>query len=299
MVAALGKPQVGLHRRGRAGRAEEAVVADSRAATLDGVPRAGEGRAPGSASTRARRRCVEKFGERVHRDDRSAKRSTPSSRRPCASRILNEDKRADGRVDRRAAADLLRGRRAAPHARHRALHARPDPGAQRRHARRRRATRRSSTRFAERQQALHAPLQLPAVLGRRGAADGRRRPSRDRPRRARRARARAGAAERGRLPVHDPRRLGSARQQRLHLDGQHLRQHPRADGRRRADQGAGRRRGDGPDHGRGRQATRSSPTSPASKTPSATWTSRSPAPRRASPPCRWTSRSSGITDGRC
>ena len=43
--------------------------------------------------------------------------------------------------------------------------------------------------------------------------------------------------------------------ERLHLDGQHLRQHPGADGRGRADQGAGRRRRDGPDHRRRRRAT--------------------------------------------
>ena len=35
--------------------------------------------------------------------------------------------------------------------------------------------------------------------------------------------------------------------QRLDVDGVDLRLDPRADGRRRADQGAGRRRGDGPD----------------------------------------------------
>ena len=39
-------------------------------------------------------------------------------------------------------------------------------------------------------EALHAPLQLPAVLGRRSAVPARPRPPRDRPRRARRARAR-------------------------------------------------------------------------------------------------------------
>ena len=52
----------------------------------------------------------------------------------------------------------------------------------------------------------------------------------------------------------------------------------------------GGRRRHGPRQG-GRQATRSCPTSPASRTTTATWTSRSPAPRRASRRCRWTSRS--------
>ena len=55
-----------------------------------------------------------------------------------------------------------------------------------------------------------------------------------------------------------------------------------------------RRRRDGPDP-QGRRSTRSSPTSRASKTRSARWTSRSRAPTTASPRSRWTSRSQGIT----
>ncbi len=75
------------------------------------------------------------------------------------------------------------------------------------------------------------------------------------------------------------------------LDGLGLRLLAGPDGRRRADRArpvAGHRHG--PDQG-GRRLRRSSPTSRASRTTSATWTSRSRAPRRASPPCRWTSRS--------
>ena len=53
---------------------------------------------------------------------------------------------------------------------------------------------------------------------------------------------------------------------------------------------AGGRRGHGPGEGR-RQGTPSSPTSPASRTTTATWTSRSRARATASPRCRWTSRS--------
>ncbi len=100
------------------------------------------------------------------------------------------------------------------------------------------------------------------------------------------------AAARGELPLHDPRRLGHPRVERLVLDGQRLRRHARADGRRRADQGPGRGHRDGPGQG-GRPLRRCSPTSPARKTTTATWTSRSPAPAPASRRCRWTSRSTG------
>ena len=71
-----------------------------------------------------------------------------------------------------------------------------------------------------------------------------------------------------------------------------------ADGRRRAAHAAGRRHRHGPDQG-GRRLRRSSPTSPASRTTSATWTSRSRAPTRASPPCRWTSRSRASRSRSC
>ena len=52
-----------------------------------------------------------------------------------------------------------------------------------------------------------------------------------------------------RVPVHDPHRLGDARVERLVLDGLGLRLDARADGRRRADQGARRRHRDGPRQG--------------------------------------------------
>ncbi len=59
---------------------------------------------------------------------------------------------------------------------------------------------------------------------------------------------------------------------------------------------AGRGRGHGPHPRRGHgQVTPCSPTSPAPKITTATWTSRWPARATASPRCRWTSRSSGIT----
>ena len=103
-------------------------------------------------------------------------------------------------------------------------------------------------------------------------------------------------AGRGELPLHDPHRLGHPRVERLVVDGVGLRRIAGDDGRRRAAQGAGRRRGDGPGDERGdRQVRDPHATSPAPKTTTATWTSRSPAPPTASPRCRWTSRSRGIT----
>ena len=88
----------------------------------------------------------------------------------------------------------------------------------------------------ETQEVLLAPLQLPAVLGGRGRLHARPQAPRHRPRRARRARAGAGGpVDRG-LPVHDPRRLGHPRVQRLVVDGLGLRLVAVADGRGRADQ---------------------------------------------------------------
>ena len=127
-----------------------------------------------------------------------------------------------------------------------------------------------------RQEALHPPLQLPALLGGRDRLHARPQAPRHRPRRAGRARSAAGAAGRGGVPLHHPHRVGDPREQRLLLHGQRLRQHPVAHGRRRADQEAGGRHRHGPHQGR-RRRTWCSPTSPVSRTTSATWTSRSPA----------------------
>ena len=73
--------------------------------------------------------------------------------------------------------------------------------------------------------------------------------------------------------------------------GQRLRQHPGPDGRRRADQGAGRRRGHGPDHGRGRQVRRPHRHPGHRRRPGRHGLQGRRHRRRASPPCRWTSRS--------
>ena len=74
----------------------------------------------------------------------------------------------------------------------RRLHARRDAGARQLHARHRRRSAEDRARHRRALQALHAPLQLPAVLGWRDRTAARTGPPRDRPRRPRRARARAG-----------------------------------------------------------------------------------------------------------
>ena len=92
------------------------------------------------------------------------------------------------------------------------------------------------------------------------------------------------------VPVRHPRRLRDPRVERLELDGLGVRHQPRADGRGRADQGAGGRRRDGPG-ARRRQVPgahrhprrRGSPRRHGLQ-------GRRHAPR-ASPRCRWTSRS--------
>ena len=68
--------------------------------------------------------------------------------------------------------------------------------------------------------------------------------------------------------------------ERLIVDGDRVRHLARADGRRRPAQAGDRRHRHGADQG-GASALRCSPTSSATKTISATWTSRSPAPKSA------------------
>ena len=116
-----------------------------------------------------------------------------------------------------------------------------------RSARRARSRRSTASARRRRKRYIHH-YNFPLVQRRRGALLAWPRPARDRPRRAGRARAVAGDPAARRVPLHHPRRLRGAQLQRLDLDGLDLRQHPGADGRRRADHGAGRRRGDGPDH---------------------------------------------------
>ena len=104
-------------------------------------------------------------------------------------------------------------------------------------------------------EALHAPLQLPALLGRRSAVPARSRPARDRSRRPRRARARPDDPHRREVPLHHPRRLRHPRIERVVVDGVGVRRIDRDDGCGRTAEGAGGGRRHGPDHGRGRAAS--------------------------------------------
>ena len=151
---------------------------------------------------------------------------------------------------RRDPPDHDRGRRSAAHARLDGLHARRDAGARDRDARHRRGSAEDRDGGRRDVEALHAPLQLPAVLGRRSAVPARPRTPRDRPRRPRRARARADDSRRRDVPLHHPRRLRHPRVERLVVDGVGVRRLDRDDGCRRAAEGAGRRRRHGPHHGR-------------------------------------------------
>ena len=72
-------------------------------------------------------------------------------------------------------------------------------------------------------QALHAPVQLPAVLHGRDRPHGRSEAPRDRPRRAGRARADPGASQRRRVPLRHPRGVRGPRVERLVVHGLHLR----------------------------------------------------------------------------
>ena len=74
-------------------------------------------------------------------------------------------------------------------------------------------------------QALHAALQLPAVLDGRDQAAARRQPARDRPRPPGRARARRAMLPARRTSLHDPHRLGDPRVERQLVDGVGLRRH--------------------------------------------------------------------------
>ena len=213
----------------------------------------------------------------------------------CASCVLDTGRRIDGR----AASDirpitcevgvLPRAPRLG------AVHPRRDPGAGRRHARhqpRRAAHRHAASATSTKRFMLHynfPPFSTGEVKPLRGASA-----PRDRPRLPRRARARAGAARLRGLPVHDPRRLRDPRVERLVVDGVGVRRLARADGRAAC---RSRRRSPASRWASSRRASASPscPTSSATRITSATWTSRSAAPRRASPRSRWTSRSQGLT----
>ena len=205
-------------------------------------------------------------------------------------RIAIQKKRPDGRGTDEIRADHDRGRPAAAHARLRAVHARPDAGAVRR--RPRHHARGDAARHARAGdlQALLPPLQLPALLGRGGRLHARPEAPRHRPRRARRAGARPDDPVAGGLPVHDSRRVGHPRVQRLLVDGLGLRLLAVADGRRRADQAARRRHRHGPHQG-GRRLRRAVRHRRRGGPPRRHGLQGRRHGERASPRSRWTSRS--------
>ena len=145
--------------------------------------------------------------------------------------------------------DHGRGRRQPARARLRPLHARPDADPQLAHPRHRQGGPADRRPLARAGAPLHAPLQLPAVLGRGDGLHAWPEAARHRPRCARAAGARADDPAGGGVPLHDPDRLRDARVERLVVDGLGLRLDALADGRRRADQGAGLGDRDGPRQG--------------------------------------------------
>ena len=119
-----------------------------------------------------------------------------------------------------------------------ALHPRADADPDALHARHREGAAADRRPLARAGAPLHAPLQLPAVLGRGDGLHARPEAARHRPRSARAARARGGdPAGRG-VPLHDPARLRDARVERLVVDGLRVRLDDVADARGRADHGA-------------------------------------------------------------
>ena len=177
--------------------------------------------------TGALRRPRRRQGEGVFRARARGRRGEVSGRRGCEgfprrpgqgralehSRPQAPHRRAGS--DHRAS-DPGRGRGAAPHPWLRFVHARRNAGDRRRHARHGRG--RAICRFAGRdlQGAVPAPLQLSPLFGRRNRPYGSARPARNRTRQARLARHSPDAADPGRIPLHDPRRLGDHRVRTAH-----------------------------------------------------------------------------------
>ena len=101
----------------------------------------------------------------VDREGRAPRAALRAAARPAARRRrAHRRPRPDGHP-----ADRLRGARGAPRPRRGAVHPRRDPGAGLQHARQPRRGADHRCHDGAQLQALHAPLQLPAVLGGRGA----------------------------------------------------------------------------------------------------------------------------------
>ena len=178
---------------------------------------------------RSRRRCSSKYSGPADAPEYAEYRAAAQlafdalEKHIIRQRIAVHKKRPDGRSEREIRADHDRRQAAAAHARLGAVHARPDAGAERRRARHHARGDAPGQPRARDVQALLPPLQLPAVLRRRGRLHARPEAPRHRPRRARRARAGPDDPGPGDVPVHDPRRVGHPRVQRLVLDGVGLR----------------------------------------------------------------------------
>ncbi len=164
-------------------------------------------------------------------------------------RLVNEGIRIDGRGPKDLRPVIGRGGRAAHRPRLRPVPAGRDPGPQRAHPGH--APHGPAARHprAADQEALHAPLQHAALLQRRDGPHRWHQAPRGRPRHARRAGPAAPRALPRGVALRPAPRVRGAVVQRLHLDGLGLLVVAVADGRRRADQGAGLRHRHGPGQG--------------------------------------------------
>ena len=175
------------------------VKALGRRADQAGDARSRTSRSATTATRRSRRRSSRRSppSSATPTASRARRRSTAAfdelQRTSCASMVVDEGKRIDGREHRRHPRRSRCEVGLLPRAHGSALFtARRDAGARHRPRSAPRSDEQSIDALARRRrQALHAALQLPAVLDGRDQADARPRPPRDRPRRPRRARARA------------------------------------------------------------------------------------------------------------
>ena len=188
--------------------------------------RAGDGRRRGPGRQGLADEAVRQEGVR---GDLQAPRPPEDRHRQAASRRTSRR----GRPRRH-----LRGPRGTTRARLGPLHPRPDADHVAAHARNGEGGAANRRPLARDRPPVHAPLQLPALLGGRDRLHARAEAPRHRSRCARPAGARADDPAGGGLPVHDPHRLGDARVERLLVDGIGLRLDACAHGRRSADQGA-------------------------------------------------------------
>ena len=184
----------GRPRRGRRGAEDRAEGRARRGARPDqGAGRRAARRPVRGPREGGRRRAA------VADQERGARPGPPRAgphRRPRPARHPSAH-RGDQRAAAGARLGAVRARRDPDHGRHHAEHA--AHGADARHAR------------PGEVQAVHAQLQLPALLGRRDRPGRRAEAARDRPRRARRAGADPGAAGARGVPVRDPAGVGGAR----------------------------------------------------------------------------------------